>query len=242
MKKLYFLVIVAVMAFAVSCKNETETTETQAKSPEEKKAIEQPQSPEMQKVRLGKELALYGYKNESAEALIEAASILSSVQLVQTDFKVKKGEAKDGAAEEETAAVQSFAPADLLAAAKNIAGEDALLLAMIQKVEDKLAEAESSERGSTNGIRTFEERVKSGTFDEYEIEFKGGETAVCAIIGNGETDLDLYICDEDMILVAEDVDYSDNCYCAWTPKETGIYIIRVFNRGTKANSYSMYIN
>lgn len=240
MKKLCFMAVVAVLAMMVSCNSE-KPEEQQAQNPEEKVALEAEQPSGIQALRLGRTLALYGYKYESAEALIEAANILADVKMAALEVAVTRGgkAEDDGEADE----ARSFEPEALLASAKEMAGEDAALLAMIKRVEEKLAAAESSERGATAcSGRSHEDRVFGGDFDDYKVEFAGGELAVCTVIGDGSTDLDLYITDEDYNLVTEDVDYTDNCYCAWRPDTTATYVIRIVNRGEVKNHYTIAVN
>ena len=62
------------------------------------------------------------------------------------------------------------------------------------------------------------------------------------VMGDGETDLDLYIFDEDDNLVAYDTDYTDTCYCNFTAETSGNYTIAVVNLGTFVNYFSLNIN
>lgn len=243
MRKFYFLAVAAIMALMVSCNNENQTTETTAQTTDEKPAREQV-SPEVQTLSLGHNLAVYGYKNESAEALVEAASILATVYTNVLEATVIVKDKNNQPIESEYVEDgHSFAPADLIQAAKRIAGADEFLLTMIARVEQQIVAAQAAaRRGSVVGVRTLEKTIGAGNYNEYEIEFEGGQFAEIGVEGDGSTDLDLYICDEDMNLLAEDVDYGDHCYCNWVPANTGKYVIRIYNRGDKKNSYYLHIN
>jgi hypothetical protein len=55
--------------------------------------------------------------------------------------------------------------------------------------------------------------------------------------GDGDTDLDLYIVNENGVRVAYDDDLSDHCVAVWMPPRTGRYFIRVVNLGDVYNRY-----
>ena len=63
-----------------------------------------------------------------------------------------------------------------------------------------------------------------------------------AVVGDGDTDLDLYIYDSNGNLIEKDDDYTDTCYCSWTPKWTGAFTIKIKNRGGVCNYYTLYTN
>lgn len=69
------------------------------------------------------------------------------------------------------------------------------------------------------------------------ISFRRGESASVYIEGDGDTDLDLYVYDQRGRLVAMDDDSLDVCLAEWVPQRTGIYIIKVVNRGNVYNDY-----
>ena len=74
------------------------------------------------------------------------------------------------------------------------------------------------------------------------ILFRGGEVARVAVIGDGTTDLDLYIYDEYGNLVAMDEDNTDHCVATWFPSRTGWFTIKIVNRGSVYNDYAMATN
>ena len=60
------------------------------------------------------------------------------------------------------------------------------------------------------------------------------------VSGDGDTDLDVYVYDEDGNLVASD----DECCeggIAWTPCRIGKFTIKVINRGSVYNCYTIRI-
>ena len=58
------------------------------------------------------------------------------------------------------------------------------------------------------GSRYSSTYVKAKGTDVYHISFRAGQTAVVTVIGDGDTDLDLYVYDENGNLIDKDVDYS----------------------------------
>ncbi|MCR4574637.1 MAG: hypothetical protein K5787_12830 [Lentisphaeria bacterium] len=84
--------------------------------------------------------------------------------------------------------------------------------------------------------------VEAHSVDRYEREFVRGEQALVIVSGNGDTDLDLYIYDENGELVASDTDDSDQCVASWMPRRTGCFTIKVVNHGSIFNSYTIGVN
>lgn len=85
------------------------------------------------------------------------------------------------------------------------------------------------------------ECVNAYTTDTYTVTFKGGEEATVLVSGDGDTDLDLYIYDENGNLIESDTDSLDTMLCSWTPKWTGKFKIKIKNLGSVKNYYTMWI-
>ena len=82
-------------------------------------------------------------------------------------------------------------------------------------------------------------RVEGRTADQYVRWFAGGREATVVVSGDGDTDLDLYVYDENGNLVASDTDGSYQCAVSWTPRWTGRFTIRIVNRGRVYNRYKI---
>jgi hypothetical protein len=76
----------------------------------------------------------------------------------------------------------------------------------------------------------------------YTETFRAGEVAAIALAGDGVTDLDLYVFDENGNLIEKDDDSTDRCFVSWTPKWTGPFVIKVVNRGYLANRFVIRTN
>lgn len=242
MKKILFFSVIALSALMVSCSQSAPAADDE----KEKQESTTPPSAELNAIRLAQDLALYGYETESASALIEAANILISTPTQALEAEVVKGES----ATEETEKEGGFSlePKDLIAAAKEFAGDDEVLLSSIAKLEGKLAalgiEATRGAfvRGKTTGPAYSVTRVYAKATDTYSIRFRGGELAEIAVSGDGDTDLDLYVYDENGNLIKKDIDYTDQCYVSFVPAWTGSFIVKVVNRGSVYNNYTLVTN
>jgi hypothetical protein len=191
-------------------------------------------APSMQTIILAGQLAKYGYENNSATALIQAAELY--LRAGATDFKPVSAEKGQGAATTKDEYISHDAK-QILTDARTLAEGDAVLLAMIEKVE----KAKPS-RGAVGGPKRGEFRVLANTTDTYTVKFYANETATVVVSGDGDTDLDLFVFDENGNLIGKDVDYSDDCIVTWNPRWTGNFVIKVVNRGNVYNHYFIATN
>lgn len=220
------------MASAILCMNAQEQTGTNAAD------VEKAQIPEaVEMLQTAGQLVKYGYANESALPLIQA------IELYQIYASPTSGQQKDTEAEEAVAAEDgtkqskvSYDISQLIADATTFADGDEHYLALLEEVQH------SGTRGATRNYSAWTETVRAGYTDTYNIAFRGGETACVVVSGDGDTDLDLYIYDNNGNLVASDTDYTDQCVCTWTPRWTGNFKIKIKNRGRVYNRYTMAVN
>ena len=233
MKKILFFSIIALGAVMVSCNKPAQATE-------EKAEITTPASQEISAIRTANDLAKYGYEVESASALIEAANILASVPTQTLEAEKEIGAQTEN--EVAKTSEKSLCPKELLAAAKEFANEDEVLLGMIAKVETKLAAQAEGTRGAKGGPKYDSDRVLAHDYVYYNIVFYANEIAEVAVSGDGDTDLDLYVYDANGNLITSDTDYTDDCYVRWVPAWTGTFKIKIVNRGGVYNNYVLVTN
>lgn len=187
-------------------------------------------------LRVAAELSKYGYANKDALSLIQAARLSKQTGFSLEEKKKAEFEEMRPAPEEGKKGGQvSLDPAQLLADAKSMAGDDGVLLALIDDVN-------SNVRGAVGGPKYSRSSVNAGGSDIYNISFRAGELAIVTVIGDGDTDLDLYVYDNNGNLIDSDTDYSDDCVCTWTPRWTGNFRIKIVNRGRVYNSYVLRTN
>lgn len=145
--------------------------------------------------------------------------------------KTSKGDASK--ADEES----KPAKGDLYELAKQFAGTNEALHALIED-----SEASVTTRGATGGAKSGYSSVRAYDTDIYRVTFRGGEFAEVAVLGDGDTDLDLYVYDENGNRVCSDTDYTDQTYCSWRPRWTGSFRIEIKNLGDVYNRYRIITN
>lgn len=232
MKKVFFFSVIALSALMVSCNKP-------AQSNEQKEEIAAQASPEVSALRTAMDLAKYGYEVESASALIEAANILASVPTQALEAEIEQGveNPNEGAKAEKA----QITPAQLLADARNLT-EDVTILAMADKVAAKLDAAAEGTRGAVGGAKYAYGSVAAHSYTYYNQKFWADEIAEIVVSGDGDTDLDLYVYDENGNLITSDTDYTDDCYVRFCPRWTGLFRIKIVNRGGVYNRYAIVTN
>lgn len=91
------------------------------------------------------------------------------------------------------------------------------------------------QKGMTSSTTT----VYGKDTDKFVETFVGGYNASVLISGDGDTDLDLYIYDQNGNEVCKSISYGDDEICTWNPIWTGPFMIKVKNRGTYSNRYNI---
>ena len=223
MRKMFIIAAMGMMTLGASAQNVMD---------DNGKSTNQP-SDGIAQVQLANQLAQYGYDNSSASALIEAAAILVEVGGQDLQAEYQRGEGADIKGER-----TAVTPAQLIADAKRYAEGDKTLLAMADKVK-----LNGTSRGPVGpGARRSSTYVLANSTDVFTIRFPGDKLAEVFVSGDGDTDLDLYVYDENNNLIESDVDYTDQCYVSWTPAWTGPFKVKVVNRGNVRNYYSIWTN
>lgn len=189
----------------------------------------------MDRIIMADSLIAYGDAENDPIALILAAKVKKQVgeTVVTYDKKIEgSGEAKGDKKEP-----SDFTSVDaVLARAKDLANGRKDLLAMIADVE------EMSSRGDVTGPNYHKDAIMPQHIDIYEVVFEGGETAQVVVNGDGDTDLDLFITDENGHDICSDADPTDIMICEFTPKWTGQFTIKIKNLGSVYNAYTLRTN
>lgn len=182
------------------------------------------------------QLAQYGYANNDALSLITAARMAKQNGFNQQAQAKEYGTSNVAPAGQEKHGQISLDPTKLLADARTMAAGNELLADLAQEV------AQMGTRGDVTGPNYHEDICLAHDYDLYRITMRGGELAVVTVVGDGDTDLDLYIYDSNGNLVAQDIDFTDRCVCTWTPRYTQTYRIKILNRGSVYNRYVLRTN
>src|SRR6185295_6532560 len=85
--------------------------------------------------------------------------------------------------------------------------------------------------GSQASAGTSYGRVYGGDKDYWPICLSAGDTTTAMVLGDGSTDLDLYVYDENGYLIVSDTDRTDRCLVSWIPLRTSCFVVKVVNRG-----------
>lgn len=204
---------------------------------EDKLKSDVPSSPEMSALQTAASLAKYGYSNNSASALVEAAKIFAETKTQTLDVVAERG--KNDAVSEKDNNV-SFDPVQLIADAKKYAGKDKVILSFAKQVEASMGN--SATRGAVGGPKGQKDRVYGKDINSYQVKFWANELAEVCVSGDGDTDLDLYVYDSNGNLIGSDTDYTDDCVVRWVPVWTGTFTIKVVNRGALYNNFAIWTN
>jgi len=225
MKKLLVFVLVCMLSLPLFAQERDKTSTSAAPSPE------------ITALQTAYRLAKYGYSNYSASALIGAAEIFTNVYTYALDAAADKSQ--DGAVSEAKAETPVITPANLLADARKYAAGDSAMLAWADIVQRELGRTYAGlPRGPKNGTET----VAALGSVSYRLTFRANQLAQVYVFGDGTTDLDLYIYDQDGNLIDYDDDWSDECMVLWVPKLTGQFTIVVKNLGRVWNRYYITTN
>jgi hypothetical protein len=181
------------------------------------------------------ELVKYGYKTQSALPLIQAVQIYKSIGVVpEAEAKQKEVEGQKVAEAKKKNNPVQYDQTKLIADATAYADGDQNILGLIKGLDDV--------RGRVGGETYHMDTVDAGLTDVYTMRFQGGEDATIIVSGDGDTDLDLYVYDENDNLIDYDDDGTDDCVVSFTPRWTGNFKIKVKNLGDTYNSYTLITN
>ncbi|GHT14163.1 hypothetical protein AGMMS4956_11500 [Bacteroidia bacterium] len=228
MKKIVVLSVACIFAGSVFAQTQTEEKPPQEGTP----------SAAIAGIRLANDLVKYGYAHNEALPLIQAAEILLSTPTQESKVTKSDEGNKPETVEKKTTGV-SHSPKVLLADAKELAAGNESLLAVIKNAESKLGQAS---RGRVGGQGYKESRLYANSYELFQAKFWEGDLAEILVVGDGDTDLDLYVYDQNGNLIASDTDYTDDCYVRWVPKWTGVYTLKIINRGRVYNDYELVTN
>jgi len=186
---------------------------------------------------LASNLAQYGFSKNDPIALISAAKIAKAFAVkADTTKKTSEGPKTTAApAPKTTGVIPTLDVTKILAKAKELAGGRKDILALIDEVKNSA----SKEVLNDDGYSYHDDRVQSNSTDSWKVAFVGGEIAAAIVSGDGDTDLDMKVYDNNDNLICESSSYSDDESCAWIPRETAFFYIKIQNRGSVYNNYEI---
>ena len=119
---------------------------------------------------------------------------------------------------------------------QKLAGEDEALLSLATTIEGEKA------RVAVGGPKGGRFVCQPRAMVVHKVAFVGQSVARVGIKGDGDTDLDLYVFDENGNLIRRSTNNGDTEFCEWVPKWTGTFRIEVRNLGTVWNKYVILTN
>jgi hypothetical protein len=195
-----------------------------------------PKAPEtdepIARLQMVSDLLAFGRDSKDPLVLIVAARIMKALGGTEIDLKP-----------EGRAATESAQKSGQPASADSILVE-ARDLAKGEKITNLLID-ETAAMGVAAGDgqpKTHQATVQPGATNVYSVVFSGGQLAEAGIAGDGSSDLDLLIYDDNDHLVCRSTGSSDREYCRWWPRWTGTFRIEIQNLGTVANLYRVATN
>lgn len=126
--------------------------------------------------------------------------------------------------------------AAMLAMATELAGEDETLLGLIDDIGMQRS------RGRIGGAINRRSGLPAGMTDVWEVPFFGGSFAEVAVIGDGDTTLDVLVTDENGNTVCYEASGTDKVACDFVPAWNGYFYVTVQNPGAKQNTYYLMTN
>ncbi len=230
------LTLLGGVAMAQTATAPATTAQTGSNVSSDKGAKPSPQARGVEQAALAASLVSYGRQERSPAALMLAAQMYRDVGGVEAArAKTSEGAAAPaaGGTKQDRAAPT---PAALFTEAKTLAGADRALVAQIDRI------AMQQSKGAVAGPQRHRDRVLARDTDTYSIAFRGGEPARVAALGDGDTDLDLFVYDQNGNLVCSDDDSTDQTVCGWTPAWSGNFRVRIRNLGGVYNAYTLMTN
>jgi hypothetical protein len=184
------------------------------------------------RLQMSAELLAFGREAKDPLALIVVARIMKVLGSTEVDLKPEGRAANDNSPK----SGQPITADSILVEARDMAKGDKLTNLLIDE-----AGAMGSE-GAGAQPKTHQDTVQPGATDAYTVVFNGGQLAEAGIAGDGGSDLDLLVYDENDHLVCRSDSSSDREYCRWWPRWTGPFRLEIQNLGTASNLYRLAIN
>jgi hypothetical protein len=195
-----------------------------------------PRTEAVAQAALADQVARHADRGKDVLAMIAAARLMGQVpprsvkHEMRTEGKPKAVDGKGGAGPSRDTTL-----AGLLARAKQYAGGRNDLNGIVDEVTKGVKKRE-------DGPARVVSRIGDGVTDVYTITFNANEPAMVAITGEGVSDLDLSIEDQNGARICSSDGPGDDEVCRWTPRWTGAFRIRVRNLGSVFNEYRLWSN
>lgn len=198
----------------------------------------QAENTDIKNIQLAYSLADYGWENDSATALLQAAEILSGIPTQEAKIESEQEGTQKGTGD---TVAKDYSPEKILADARKLAGKDKNIKSWADRIEKAL---KTVTRGASYGPETWFGMCYGygSTRTRGRISFDGGRLAEVYIGSSTGADLDVYVYDDRGNLVAYDESYASDAYVWWYPRYTGRHTIIVKNRSPYDTGVILFTN
>lgn len=184
------------------------------------------------RLQMSSDLLAFGRDTKDPLALIVAARVMKALGGTEVDLKPQARAATDT----EQTPGKPVSPDSILAEARDLAQGDKITNLLIDET------TAMGTSGTGEQPKTHQDTVQAGASDVYSVVFNGGQLAEVGLAGDGGSDLDLLVFDENDHLVCRSASSTDREYCRWWPRWTGPFRIEIQNLGSAANFYRVATN
>jgi hypothetical protein len=184
------------------------------------------------RLQMTADLLAVGRATKDPLALVVAARIMKTLGGAEIDLKP---EARQATASTKKPG-QPVSPDTILLEARDLAKGDKITILLIDETAS-IAVSRDAEQP-----KTHQDTIQPGATDVYTVVFNGGQLAEAGIAGDGDSDLDLFVYDENDHLVCRSTASTDREYCRWWPRWTGPFRIEIQNLGGVADLYRLATN
>jgi hypothetical protein len=174
-------------------------------------------------------LAAWARTNRDADGLITAARMIKGVPT--TDNPVTGTLEGPAATTPAPNCPSTSTPTALLAEARTLARGDRALLAKIRAVETEASKGVVSSAYGRGALRMVRDIPANSTW-RFTVDARGGSLLRIHAAGDGDTDVDMVIRDQNGNEVCADRDYDAIPQCAFTPSWTGRFTVQLINNGS----------
>ena len=184
------------------------------------------------RLQMSSDLLTFGRDTKDPLDLIVAARIMKALGGTEVDLKPEGRTATERAQK----SGQPVSADSILVEARDLAKGDKLTNLLIDEA------GAMGFDGSAVQPKTHQDTALVGATEAYTVVYSGGQLAEAGLAGDGSSDLDLLVYDENDHLVCRSASSSDREYCQWWPRWTGSFRIEIQNLGTAANLYRLTTN
>lgn len=189
-------------------------------------------------------LVHYARDNESAVAMLAAVEIVRRLSFRDGKERFANKKSKGGEVGTKESKTIDLAPISdtrkLLAEAKAWAKGDKNLAELIDAEMKKPLPTGSGTLGRKGGPLYYWDKIDGRGSDSYSITYRAGEKAEILVVGDGSSDLDLFVYDKDGNLMARDINPTARGYARFAPTSDLDVSVEVRNVGTSRSTYEIW--